>query len=73
MYEALKEDSRKGDFVKVSLMTNDMEKLDILIPGDEIKSLKKIDWKKYKHEIINKTAFVSLVNENKENFKYKHI
>ena len=50
-----------------------MEKLDIVIPEDEIKSLKEIDWKKYKHGIINKTVFVSLVNENQENSKCKYI
>ena len=39
----------------------------------EIVSLKKNDWKKYVHEIIKETAFVTNVNENKEKSKTKHI
>ena len=71
VYEALKGDSRKGDFV--SLIKTDMEELSIEITEEEIVSLKKTDWKKYVNEIIKGTAFVTLVNENKEKSRTKHI
>ena len=50
-----------------------MEELSIEITEEEIVSLKKTDWKKYVNEIIKGTAFVTLVNENKEKSKTKHI
>ena len=50
-----------------------MEELSIAITEEEIVSLKKNDWKKYVHEIIKETAFVTLVNETKEKSKTQHI
>ena len=50
-----------------------MEELSIEITEEEIVSLKKTDWKKYVNEIIKGTAFVTLVNENKEKSRTKHI
>ena len=64
VYEALKVDSRKGDFV--DLIKKDIEEINIDITEEEIISIKKVDWKKYIHEIVKEAAFDYLVNENKE-------
>ena len=71
VYEALKIESRKGDFV--DLIKKDLEEVNIDIKEDDVKLMKKIDWKRYVHHIVKETAFEHLVNENKEKSKTKHI
>ena len=43
VYDAQKEDSRKGDFV--DQVNNDLKELDIDFREDEIKDMKKLEWK----------------------------
>ena len=48
VYETLKTDSRKGDFVH--LIKQDMEELEIVVTDEEIQSVKKVQWKKFVNE-----------------------
>ena len=71
VYETLKTDSRKGDFV--NLIKQDMEELDIVITDEEIQSVTKVQWKKYIHEEVESLALKSLTEENSQKSKTKHI
>ena len=71
VYDALKVDSRKGDFV--NLKTKDFEDLNIDITKEDIILLKKSEWKKYINKIIKENAFEYLVKENNKKSKTKHI
>ena len=62
VYEALKVDSRKGDFV--NLIKKDFEDLNIDITEEDIILLKKIEWKKYINKIVKENAFEYLVKED---------
>ena len=46
VFDALKDDSRKGDFVE--LTNRDKEDLDIILTNDEIEVISKTQWKKVK-------------------------
>ena len=54
VYEELKNESRKGDFV--DLVRRDMDDLNIELSDDEIKLVNKSQWKKYVHEKVKETA-----------------
>ena len=71
VYDALKVDGWKGDFV--NLITKDFEDLNIDITEEDIILLKKIEWEKYINKIIKENAFEYLVKENNEKSKTKHI
>lgn len=71
VYETLKLDSRKGDFVY--LIKQDMEDLDLELTEEEIQICTKIQWKKFIHERVKYFALFSLTEENKHKSKTKHI
>ena len=62
VYETLKEDYRKGDFI---LLTNsDRNELNIDISDEYISLLSKYSWKKYVKEKVKIAALTYLVTEN---------
>ena len=63
VYETLKLDSRKGDFVY--LIKQDMEDLDLDLTEEEIQVCTKIQWKKFIYERVNFFALFSLTEEHK--------
>ena len=71
VYEELKKDSKKGDFV--DLVRKDLKSLEINLSDEEIKKYSKRKWS----ELINKTTeekgFEMLMEENKKKEKTKHI
>ena len=71
VYETLKSDSRKGDFV--SLVKQDMEEVGFEFTEEEIKLMSKVQWKKLVHETITETAFEYLKETNENMSKTKHI
>ena len=71
VYETLKLDSRKGDFVY--LIKQDMEDLDLDLTEEEIQICTKIQWNKFIHERVKYFALFSLTEENKHKSKTKHI
>ena len=71
VYETLKLDSRKGDFVY--LIKQDMEDLDLDLTEEEIQICTKIQWTKFIHERVKYFALFSLTEENKHKSKTKHI
>ena len=71
VYEELKNESRKGDFV--DLVRRDMDDLNIELSDDEIKLVNKSQWKKYVHEKVKETALNNLLEENETKTKTKHI
>ena len=71
VYETLKSDSRKGDFV--SLVKQDMEEVGFEFTEEEIKLMSKVQWKKLGHETITETAFEYLKETNENKSKTKHI
>ena len=50
-----------------------MEELDIVITDEEIQSVTKVKWKKYIHEEVESLALKSLIEENSQKSKTKHI
>ena len=62
VYEALKEDSRKGDFV--DLVKKDLEEVNIDFTEEKIMHIKRLDWKKYVHEKVKDAAFNYLIKKN---------
>ena len=54
VYETLKTDSRKGDFVYI--IKQDMEDLDIELTEEDIQICTKIQWKKYVHKKVEQLA-----------------
>ena len=71
VYDALNEDSRKGDFI--SLINCDKIDLKIDLTDDEISLISKYSWKKYVKEKVNIAAFNYLVTENELKEKTKQI
>ena len=71
VFEALKVDSRKGDFV--ALVKEDIETLNIDLSEEEITLITKLQWKKYVHEKVRTGALKWLVEENMSKSKTKHI
>ena len=71
VYCALKEDSRKGDFV--SLVQKDLQDLCIEMTDNEIKSYRKIQWKTFVKDQVKNAAFTFLVKENESKKKTKDI
>ena len=67
VYIALKEDSRKGDFV--TLTNNDRNDLNIDKTDFEIQDMTKPNWKKYIKEKVLCAAFQSMITENKNKEK----
>ena len=62
VFEALKVDSRKGDFV--ALVKEDIETLNIDLSEEDITLITKLQWKKYVHEKVKAGALKWLVEEN---------
>jgi hypothetical protein len=71
VYETLKKDSVKGDFIY--LIEKDMDQLNITFTEEEIQSMTKPQWKKYVHSIVSEKAFEYLKEENENKTKTKHI
>ena len=71
VYEELKKESRKGDFV--NLVKRDMDDLKIEISDDDIQLFTKSQWKKYIHKKVKETALNALLEENRSKTKDKHI
>jgi hypothetical protein len=71
VFTALKEDSRKGDFVQ--LTNTDRKDLEIELNDMEIKSMSKWSWKKLLKEKTKVMAFVELEQENSEKEKTRDI
>ena len=71
VYETLKKDSRKGDFV--DLVKKDLEEINIDHTEEEIMHMKNIHWKIYVHEKVKDAAFNYLVQENSDKTKTRHI
>ena len=62
VFDALREDSRKGDFI--SLTNRDRIDLKIDQTNEEIADMTKCMWKKYVKEMVKSAALESLVEEN---------
>jgi hypothetical protein len=71
VYEALKSDSRKGDFVY--LVQKDIEDIKIDLSEEEIKNTSKYEWKKYVKEKVTEAALEYLTKVNSTKSKTKHI
>ena len=71
VYDELKKDSRKGDFI--DLVIQDMEDIGIDLSEEEIESLSKLEWKKCVKDKVNSAAFEFLTNINSTKTKTKHI
>ena len=71
VYEVLKTDSRKGDFV--DLVQQDLNDVDIEISENKIKHTPKLQWKKYITCKVKEKAFQDLITQNLEKSKTKHI
>jgi hypothetical protein len=71
VYDTLKCDSRKGDFY--NLVQKDLKDLDIKLNDKEIQDYSKLKWKTHISQIIKKSAFQYLLQENSELEKTKHI
>ena len=62
VFQALKEDSRKGDFVAFTNM--DREELEICLNNTDIKDMPQRKWKAIVETKVKETAFQSLLEEN---------
>ena len=71
VFDALREDSRKGDFI--SLTKKDKIDLQIDKTDEEIADMTKGTWKKYVKEMVKSAAFKSLVQENNTKEKTRDI
>ena len=71
VYEVLKSDSRKGDFI--NLVKQDLEDTQIDFTEEDIIDFKKTEWKKYVHKQVSKASFQYLIDENSRKSKTKHI
>ena len=67
VYDVLKQDSRKGDFL--NLVKKDLKHCNIQMTEEEIKIYTKTRWKNLVSNKVKLTAFVYLVEEN---FKLKN-
>ena len=61
-YDALKSDSRKGDFYH--LVRKDMSETEIMSTEEEIKRYTKTQWKKIVKIKVTELAFKNLINKN---------
>ena len=71
VFNALKEDSRRGDFV--DLTTKDKVDLEIDLTNDEIESMSQWMWKRFLNNKIKVAAFENLKEENSTKEKTKNI
>ena len=71
VFKALKEDSRRGDFVH--LKTKDKVDLEMDLSNDEIKSMSQWMWKRFLNNKIKLAAFQNLTEENSTKEKTKDI
>ena len=71
VFDALREDSRKGDFI--SLTNKDKTDLKIDKTDEEIAEMTKVTWKKYVKEMVKSAALESLVQENNTKEKTRDI
>ena len=71
VFEALRYDSRKGDFY--DLVMKDLEDLKIDLSEEDIQVLNKSQWKKYVHEKAKDIAFEDLIKENEQKSKTRQI
>ena len=71
VYDTLKTDSRKGDFV--DLVSNDMKEIGLTDSEEEIMKYSKRKWKQIVFEKIEKRGFEMLIEENKTKEKTRHI
>ena len=71
VYDALKEDSRSGDFK--ALTDKDRKELDIKYSDEDIEAFGKVAWKKYIKEKVTLATLNYLVAENSTKEKTKHI
>ena len=71
VYDELKKDSRKGDFI--DLVIQDMEDIGINHSEEEIERSSKLELKKYVKDKVNSAAFEFLTNINSTKTKTKHI
>ena len=67
VFKALKEDSRRGDFVH--LTTKEKVDLDIDLSNDEIESMSQWMWKRFLNNKIKFAAFQNLTKENSKKEK----
>ena len=71
VYEALKTESRNGDFV--NLVKKDMDELDIQLSEEDIKNTTKLVWKNFVNEKVVEECLRFLTEENSEKSKTTHI
>ena len=71
VYEALKQESRKGDFVY--LVQKDLMEIDLKLLDEEIHTLSVGKWKGIVRRKINQAAFQYLISGKFSNDKTKHI
>ena len=71
VYDTLKGDTRKGDFI--SLTNSDRNELNIDISDEDISLISKWSWKKYVKEKVQIAALTFLVSENESKEKTKYI
>ena len=67
VYEALKRDSRKGDFV--DLVTKDIDELDIQLSEEDIQNTKKTVRKNFVNEKVSEACLHFLTQENSVKLK----
>ena len=71
VYEALKDDTRMGNFV--SLVSQDLKELKITMSEEAIKNCSKGQWKNIVKRQVKTAAFSYLKNESSEKDKTKNI
>ena len=71
VYNALKEDHKKGDFVQLTNL--DRKDLDIELTDEDIQTIPKVTWKKYIKEKVNTLALEELNYQNSGKEKTKNI
>ena len=71
VYTALKEDSRKGDFV--SLVNSDKEDFEIDCTDEEIKTMSRHTWKQFIKKKTKRFALKYLLEENSSKEKTKSV
>ena len=62
VYNALKQESRRGDFVE--LVQADLQEIKLNMNDQDIQNLSKMKWKTMVKSKINQSCFEYLVNEN---------
>ena len=69
VYNALKEDHKKGNFVQLTNL--DRKDLDIELTDEDIQTIPKVTWKKYIKEKVNTLALKELNYQNSGKEKNK--